>query len=754
MTDLSENSPGSTETEDVSVSAADVSSRTSANASQHNLANVSVNRGLWGRTFRLSLKELKETLRDRRTIVTLVLMPILVYPLLAVAFQKFVLTSYTNRAEKDTWFIGLAPSELRNDFLGLVGIGDSLLDSESDAGEIPIGEEDDSQQVQWFLDKGDNAEELRQSVADNSIDLGVLFEKIVDESARRPRFRAQFFYREGSLRSLEALKSIEDRLRAFNTKALAGRLERRQASGQLPVVIETEMATLSTPKETVSLGALVPLVLILMTVTGAVYPAIDLTAGERERGTMEMLVSAPVPRIMLLVAKYAAVMTVAMLTAMVNLIAMTATIASTGLGKLLFGDGSLSFATVGMVFALTLLFTAFFSAVLLAVTSFARSFKEAQAYLIPLMLVSLAPGVLSLMPGLKTGSFLALTPLVNIVLLARDLFDGTVVPLFATMTVISTLGYAGLALALAGRIFGTDAILYGSEGTWTDMLRPEEERQTPQVRTGMFGLAILFPAFILLSNVPALLNNAPIANRLALSSLISVLLFVVLPLVLCRIRRIRIPTTFRLSAPRVLSIGGAILLGVSLWPFIYQVAVRTTVLDQFRFAELDKLLAGFAEIPLWIKLATIAVVPAMTEEFFFRGFLLSGLRSGVSKTKAIVFSAILFGLFHVIVRESLMLERLLPSTLMGIVLGWVCVRTGSVIPGMLLHVLHNGSLMVISHYQKELEQFDFAIEETKQLPAWLMATAVVLALLGLLLVWYSTRATVDSNSSDTAGVSQ
>jgi len=62
--------------------------------------------------------------------------------------------------------------------------------------------------------------------------------------------------------------------------------------------------------------------------------------------------------------------------------------------------------------------------VLLSLTSFARSFKEAQAYLIPLMLGSLGPGVLAMMPGLKLTAVLAVLPLVNIVLLARDLFQG------------------------------------------------------------------------------------------------------------------------------------------------------------------------------------------------------------------------------------------------------------------------------------------------------------------------------------------
>lgn len=172
------------------------------------------------------------------------------------------------------------------------------------------------------------------------------------------------------------------------------------------------------------MATLVPLILILMTITGAVYPAIDLTAGERERGTLEILVAAPVPRLALLFAKYLAVLAVAMLTAVINLAMMLLTLQLNGLTSQVFKDTGITVELVLQLLALLVLFATFFSAVLLALTSFARSFKEAQAYLIPLMLVSLAPGVIAMMPGLRLQGVLAVTPLMNIVLLARDLADG------------------------------------------------------------------------------------------------------------------------------------------------------------------------------------------------------------------------------------------------------------------------------------------------------------------------------------------
>src|SRR5439155_16889449 len=135
-------------------------------------------------------------------------------------------------------------------------------------------------------------------------------------------------------------------------------------------------ALLSTPGQEgiVSLAALVPLILILMTITGAVYPAIDLTAGERERGTLEILVAAPETRFELLSAKYISVLTVAVLNAVVNLICMLITLSWSGIGESIFGTSGLTLVLLVEIFALLILFAAFFSAVLLCLTSFARSF--------------------------------------------------------------------------------------------------------------------------------------------------------------------------------------------------------------------------------------------------------------------------------------------------------------------------------------------------------------------------------------------
>jgi len=705
-----------------------------------------------GRLMRLSLKELREILRDRRTIITLVLMPLFVYPLLSVAFQKFLISQLS--APTDVHYrIAISNEQERHRVEEYVGRGDYLLAARREANdddENPDGADQHTgapgpPRLTWVFPKYENEDEndhqtaiLEGQVANGIADLGIRWE--ADEQAGHlpltnlPPHQFELVYRDDSISSIEALHFIEARLEAVNDEYLRHRLRGFGESRPPPATVTTTQV--ARPDDAPhSLSTLIPLILILMTVTGAVYPAIDLTAGERERGTLETLIAAPVPRMGLLFAKYVAVVAVAILTATVNLLAMTATVYGIGLESLLFGTTGPHLGVIVQVFLLMILFAAFFSAVLLVLTSFARSFKEAQAYLIPLMMVSIAPGLLALTPGLELSGLLTVVPLVNIVLLSRDVFEGSASFISAASAVCSTIVYSTIALNVAARIFGTDAVLFGSQGTWSDLFRrPGHESARPSVTVASIIVASVFPLFILLSSIPGRFEDLSMSSRLVISAGVPALLFTMLPIFAARWGRVRMRDAFLMKAPTPLALFAAALLGASLWTVAYEITVLPfsataggieSLLE--RFQDLP-LLAQFGEIPLALKLFSIALLPAVCEEFFFRGFLMGALRGRYSDRGAILTSAIVFGLFHVVVQDSLFLERLLPSTLMGVVLGWVCVRTGSLFPGMLLHVLHNGLTLTFSHFFDRLQSIGVGSSQQIHLPiSWMLAAILVVA---------------------------
>lgn len=707
------------------------------------------------RLVRLCIKELREILRDRRTIVTLVFMPLLVYPLMSMAFQKFALSSLSSLSQVEC-LVGVESEQAVKKLAVFLQRGEEILrggapasTAASEPSANPQLSLDAEPKIRWLY-----GDDLRRGVSTGALDVGVVVlegSDLEQSAGFSGQLKCQVIFREESALSKVAAEYITNRLDAVNQHYTTNILHAR-----LPTDVQLQPVSGSGGAAAFSLTTLVPLILILMTITGAVYPAIDLTAGERERGTLETLMAAPVPRLGLLVAKYVAVLTVALFTATANLVAMTTTLVATGLSETVFGSGGLTTDLIAQVFALLILFAAFFSAMLLAVTSFARSFKEAQAYLIPLMLLSLAPGMMSLMPDLKFNGLLAVTPLVNIVLLARDVFEGHVQPTLATAAVLSTVLYAFAAIGLAARIFGTDAILYGSQATWADLMRrSEERREAATVPGAMFCLAALFPIYFLLGNLLHRLPNASIGTRLAASAVVTALLFVGVPMIAAIFQRVRFISGFQLRVAGTVAFFGAALLGVAAWPFAHEVFLFNELIglggiDPERIESVKSLLDAWRDLSPIVILVTLAITPAVCEEFYFRGYLMGALQETVRPAAAIVVSALLFGAFHVIATSALSTERFLPSTFMGLILGWICYRTNSVLPGMLLHATHNGLLLMVAYYQDELKSRGWGIEERSHMPATWLACAAVGVLFGVVLVLLSTKRKVPSRQKPEA----
>ena len=708
-----------------------------------------------GRLLRLCQKELKETIRDRRTIVTLLLMPLLVYPLLSMALNRFLLSSVsTGAASSLVYKIGVESD----------GEGEVLARWLGDPSSTP---------PQSILDasEGGVAEfeivnvapmSPEEALKKNGIDIGA---RIVKGSPSEVTFIAF----NGDTASQNCQRILTERLHWLRMRSAEQILRRSWPEIEKPFDIKQK--DIGEPQQGSMLATIVPLVLVLMTITGAVYPAIDLTAGERERGTMESLMASPVPRFYVLFAKYTAVVTVALLTALANLLAMFTTLWAGRLLPLLTGGDEFPWLAVLHILGLLILFSGFFSAVLLSLTSFAKSFKEAQAYLIPVMLLSLAPGMLALMPGIKLSGPLAIAPLVNIVILARDLLSGSVDPSAALAAVVSTTAYAAAALAIAAKLFGSDAVTRTSEQSIGSLFRrPKHSSEVPSPQSAAMMLALLVPIYFVVSNVlirtvAAMSDSLTISHTLILNAVALIATFGVVPFLAAYLGRSNYLTTYRMRSPNILTLLGATLLGIGAWSVAHESFV---IADWFGIGGLDeakiksalKTLDAFTKAPPWLLVATLALTPAIIEEFCFRGFLFSALSKVLSPWRVIALTSFLFGLFHVLTGNALLLERFVPTTLLGFILGWVAYRTKSVWPGVLMHFVHNSLLELAAHYHEHLDflnppsptvpdvakQVAPVLEDSAQfaasqghLPVWLLATSTLIALSGIAIVWLATK---------------
>lgn len=739
----------------------------------------------FGRLTRLATKELRETLRDRRTIITLVLMPLLVYPILSLVFRSVLMSSLEGtlrgkpvvlkivlQSNKPEAYSSAFVNEMRRRIStfdeGSARLEESKANDET-ALSIPGTETEFAPfaEHEWLIADGvdgadgfDDADgaalaALQEAVLSSDVSLGVRFDFPETPPADR--------WYQGAITIVQPNTELGDKAAAYfraqvqriNLQEIASVLKSQGLPDSQPIALNPTIiakdANAPSSTKAFSLASLIPLILVLMTVTGAVYPAIDLTAGERERGTLETLMAAPVPRLSILLAKFFAVWTVAIFTALLNLIGMAITIWTFQFESILLGAGGFSFPVIVKIFGLLVLFAAFFSAVLLAVTSFARSFKEAQAYLIPIILLSMGPGLLAMNPSLTLNGVWAMVPMVNVLLLGRDVISQQVQLLPAVFAVASTIVYALIAIRFAAQRFGADNILYANQGSLSDLIaRPKTIQDYFSTPAATLTLLLLFP--LNLVAIGALGRMAkPLAEQYTLFVILmaafTILSFFVLPSIIGWHQRVRFQTAFASDWPKPGFIIPAIVLGVCLWPLLaalvdlwygltgLMVGTEAAKARQETLLELTQgQVKKFRQLSPVVVALAFSLVPAFCEEWFFRGMVMqTWLRNklGRSPWNAILFSAVTFGFFHVLSNSAISLDRLLPTTLMGVLLGYVCYRSGSIWPSAILHALHNGCLVFLGYFQPQLSQLSWFPSEGESVPLIWAIPALVLCVISI-----------------------
>jgi len=217
------------------------------------------------------------------------------------------------------------------------------------------------------------------------------------------------------------------------------------------------------------LGGLVPYFIIVLCLTGAMYPALDVTAGEKERGTMETILCCPVARTSLVLGKFLMVLTASIGTVILALLSLTGTflfakhVGAQSLPRAaLESITTLDPAGLAGVFLMLLPVAVMLSALLLMIGLFAKNFREAQSYAGPLMLMAIVPAIVAALPGVELNYGLALVPLVNACLASKEMMTGTWHWNYLALIFASASLYAAAALAAAVWLFHREEVLFRS----------------------------------------------------------------------------------------------------------------------------------------------------------------------------------------------------------------------------------------------------------------------------------------------------
>ncbi|MBU3209913.1 ABC transporter permease [Clostridium algidicarnis] len=385
-------------------------------------------------------KELMDIFRDKKTLISSIVIPLIIFPLLFMVMGKSI--SKTSKSVEDNLKISI--SDKSNSDMGQFikdQKGINLIETDS------IEEDMKSGKILMALEIPEGFE--------NSISKEEMVDVIVT-------------YDNSSQQSQMALSKVEGYIDVYSKEVVAKRLQLRGIKQELLTPVNLEVKTFEKESEGFSkfmLSLLLPLLLVMYSVSGPIAPATDLGAGEKERGTLEPLLTTKASRMSLLWGKFLAITVMGLVTTIASLAGVMIAMKQSG-GLMSNGNGSAaSFSIepkamilIGIVAILT---TMVFGALELSISIYARSFKEAQTYLTPLTIITIIPVYATYMLDPKSiENFYFHIPLANSVCLLKELIMGIYNYNHILTTLGWTIAYIVISLLFARFMFSREEVVF------------------------------------------------------------------------------------------------------------------------------------------------------------------------------------------------------------------------------------------------------------------------------------------------------
>lgn len=382
-------------------------------------------------------KEIKDLLRDKRTLMMMIIVPMLVFPIIFSFMGKVVSKQIKNEKEK-VLNIGINDNgnanELRQLFVNASGVKftkypqtikfDTLIQSGKLDGAILISNDFDSNM--GIMKPG------QISLLYKSANWGVR-ERLMDVMGKYKN------------------TIMDERLAKLGI----------QRTAIDPVIISVQDVSTQREKIGKTIGGYIPYIFVIFGFIGCIYPAIDLFTNEKERGTLETLLATPVKRMEILFGKMTVVSIIGFMSAILSIAGFAIGINqfSHALPEAMMSS-LLNFITPGnvmLLLAMLIPLVIFFAGILTFITTYAKSYKEAQTLISPMTIIVILPTIVGLMPGIELNAKTALIPITNISLAAKDIISGTInYPLYG-LVLASLLLYACLSVFIAAKWFNKES---------------------------------------------------------------------------------------------------------------------------------------------------------------------------------------------------------------------------------------------------------------------------------------------------------
>jgi sodium transport system permease protein len=425
----------------------------------------------------------------------------------------------------------------------------------------------------------------------------------------------------------------------------------------------------------VALGRGLTLILMLFILTGGAVVAIDSIAGEKERGTLETLLTTAASRVEILTAKHLGVLAIALL---ITLLQSANLLVYVGFKLLPLPENLAAAVTPGTVILLFFMYlpvAALVASVLLLISGYAKSYKEAQMYFMPALLLGLVPAIVPFLPGISLRSVVALLPVANVAVAVKDILTGSYDWPMIALAWLVTAGATVWITRAGARFLLTERLITASDRDVVEATGglPLFERHVWR------WFALLWGVLLIVSGYTEKLDI-----RLQLIVNLVILFF---GAVLLMLRRYHLDPRAALSLrpPRpmvwlgvLFAAPGGFITALGVFQLAnYFLPAPTSVIEAFGEGVLPK------SIPFWQLLVFMTVLPGVFEELTFRGMLLHGLHRRLRPAALVLVVGVVFGIYHVA------LFRFVPTACLGMMFAAVTLLTGSIYPAMLWHALSN-----------------------------------------------------------------
>lgn len=661
--------------------------------------------------FSLYKKEMLDIFRDKKTMIIMVLVPLFLYPCMMLGMM-LIMSNISKESLEKTYQVGIVQC------VEAETIQQLLLD--------------DKDEYEFFFEVSvyDSLQACEDALNAKEIDT---FISVSETEDGRTSFEVGYFSSVAD--SVSASNYAEEILRGYRDGLRNDLIEEQFEDYEKvlnPIVVSNRnVATIEESTGSI-FGYIIPFMLITSILMGAIYPAIDVTAGERERGTLETMMTLPIKSSEMMFSKFMAVSTIAVMSALLNLLSMFLVgiymYDSMQLANTAFGDMNL-LQFVPSVIALLVcmpIFAMFASAVCLSICIFAKSFKEANNYSTPILLVFMFASMAGMLPNLTLTTKTALIPIVNVALFIKAVFELQFDWTNIILVLVSNIVYSVAAVMLMSKLFSSEDVLFreGFRGIkFLEKRSNMKENQMPGLGDTilMFGLLLLLMIYL----------SSSLVFRLGIwgTGLVQLIILAV-PVFYAWYMKADFKKLFSLKLPKIKHIFGGISMWFGIW--LLEQVVLVSLLEWFpglmeTSEALNSIIIDAGFVSAFI---VVGICPAIAEEFAFRGFLFGTLKDKWKPWLAIVVSAVLFGAYH------MNLLQFIGGTMMGIGLAYVAYKSGSIWVGALMHFINNGLSVVFQYYPELIMKIPILGEEVYSAGDMLilLGIGIVFTLLGILLL--------------------